>query len=477
MNRTLVTRDIPSQRLHRTGRAGKSIPRIAAALAVLFSLASLPGNAATNTGDLIHARSAHTATLLPNGTVLVTGGSDNNNVLAGCEIYTPDANPPYGNWRDSGTPMQTPRKWHTATRLNNGDVLVVGGLNNSYNDLGSAEIYRVNAGAGENPWSPTNGGLNTPRDSHTATLLPNGDVLIAGGYGQTGPLSSAEIYDHVTQTFSPLDATLNQARYSHTATLLPDGTVLIAGGSDDANGIAGFLDSTEIYTPDQHAFSLSSSSLNVARFYHTATLLPDGNVLATGGLASDLQGGKLSGMEIFHTGTGKWEMSSETLTDVRYSHTATLLPNNKLLVAGGYGRYGNVLGSAELYDTSGLSSPIEYWRFTHFGNSENSGDGADTHDYDHDGIANLVEYAFGLDPKQNSSGQLPQWQKNGSNIILSFTQPGGVSGITYGAEWSTTLQAGSWHPVTDTGTPPQHVFSVPTTGNPKLFLRIKISNP
>jgi hypothetical protein len=127
------------------------------------------------------------------------------------------------------------------------------------------------------------------------------------------------------------------------------------------------------------------------------------------------------------------------------------------------------------------ATPLQAWRQSHFGSTANSGDGADLNDFDRDGIPNLVEFAFGLHPKQNSAGLLPRPQKVGNNFVFSFTQPAGVSGITYGAEWSTTLQEGSWTAITDTGntgaSPPQHTFSVPVGTNQRIFMRIKVTNP
>ena len=122
-------------------------------------------------------------------------------------------------------------------------------------------------------------------------------------------------------------------------------------------------------------------------------------------------------------------------------------------------------------------SALETWRQTNFGDPSNSGSGADLNDPDNDGIVNLLEYAFALNPKQNSAGLLPRAQRSGDNLVLSFTQPAGVSGITYGAEWSATLQAGDWHPITDTGTGNQHTFSVPDASNTTLFMRLRVSSP
>ena len=123
-------------------------------------------------------------------------------------------------------------------------------------------------------------------------------------------------------------------------------------------------------------------------------------------------------------------------------------------------------------------TPLETWRQTQFGDPANSGAGADLNDFEKDGIVNLLEFAFGLNPKQDGSGQIPRAQRIGNNfVMINFSQPASVSGITYGAEWSSSLQAGGWHPVADSGTGNQHIFSVPVGTNKTLFMRLKITSP
>jgi hypothetical protein len=117
------------------------------------------------------------------------------------------------------------------------------------------------------------------------------------------------------------------------------------------------------------------------------------------------------------------------------------------------------------------------WRQAHFGSDLNSGDGADANDYDKDGIENLIEFAFGLDPKQNSAGQLPVAERIGDQFSIRFTPPAGIAGILHGAEWSSTLQPDSWLPVVNTGELPEHAFSVPVNGKSRLFLRLKATAP
>ncbi len=120
---------------------------------------------------------------------------------------------------------------------------------------------------------------------------------------------------------------------------------------------------------------------------------------------------------------------------------------------------------------------IQSWRLTHFGSIVNSGNGADGFDFDNDGLANVVEFAFGLTPTSGASLQLPQPVQVGSDFVFTFTQPGGVSGITYGAEWSTTLLPGSWTPITDTGSGGTHTFSVPIGTNDRMFMRFVVTAP
>lgn len=120
----------------------------------------------------------------------------------------------------------------------------------------------------------------------------------------------------------------------------------------------------------------------------------------------------------------------------------------------------------------------ESWRQTHFGTTANSGSAADTFDADDDGLANLVEYAFGLTPTSGSSGaaQLPQPVKTGGSFTVSFTEPAGVSGVTYGARCSADLAGDSWTPLPDTGSGTTHIFTVPLgAGDTRMFVRLEVT--
>jgi len=120
---------------------------------------------------------------------------------------------------------------------------------------------------------------------------------------------------------------------------------------------------------------------------------------------------------------------------------------------------------------------IAEWRQNHFSDPSNSGDGADENDFDKDGLANVIEFAFGLDPKQPGTGPLPVAERNGDEFGIRFTPPAGIAGIRYGAEWSATLAPGSWLPLVNTGELPEHVFNVSTTGKPHLYLRLTAEAP
>lgn len=141
----------------------------------------------------------------------------------------------------------------------------------------------------------------------------------------------------------------------------------------------------------------------------------------------------------------------------------------------------NVSGSNGSFDIalsgSGLTDS-QNWRLTWFGTTNDGGYAADSADPDNDGIPNLIEYGFGMSPTVASGGaQVPQPQIVGDNYVLSFTQPSGVSGITYGAGWSATLNGSDWQAVTDTGSGSLHIFSVPINGNTRLFMRISVTSP
>ena len=292
------------------------------------------------------ARFAHTATLLPNGKVLVTGGTNESGLLASAELYDPTTQ----SWTATAG-MVDARANHTATPLPDGNVLVAGGdSGRPGGPLTSAESYDPSSGS----WNAA-GNLTQGRTFHTATLLPNGAVLVAaGGGGSIGqlPLASAELYDPSTGSWTAT-GNLARSRWFHTATPLPDGKVLVAGGQSYSNSKSRYEPqrSAELYDPSTGSWT-ASGNMDGGRYGHTATLLLDGMVLVAGG--SDNDSGWLASAMLYDPTTRTWT-ATERMDGGRAGHTATLLVDGTVLVAGGASQDGRLLASAELYWPGGGS--------------------------------------------------------------------------------------------------------------------------
>jgi large repetitive protein len=200
-----------------------------------------------------------------------------------------------------------------------------------------------------NSFAASTPSMNVARFGATATLLPSGKVLIAGGNttgpfrGAFTPLNSTELYDPVTNSFAASTPSMNAARVSATATLLPNGKVLIAGGliSFDASV------SIELYDPVSDSFAASTPTMNMSHFSGaTATLLPNGKVLIAGG---DCCGDAPGDIDLYDPVTNSFTASTPSMNAARASATATLLPNGKVLIAGGSANPKAVLNSTEIY--------------------------------------------------------------------------------------------------------------------------------
>ncbi len=235
--------------------------------------------------------------------------------------------------------MSVPRYHAAGARLDDGSVLVTGG----YGGQGSADRYIPALGR----WI-TAAAMRTPRWAHTATLLGDGRLLVVGGASVKGlgvdeTLSSAEIYHSLSNSWTPA-ASMGTARHSHTATLLADGRVLVVGGNG-SNLVGGQLASAEIYNPSTNTWA-PTPDMTVPRVEHTATLLRDGGVFVAGGAQGD---NYWSSSEIFDPAAGQWFPAGDMLA-ARAGHTATALDDGRILVAGGLDRWNDALDTAEIYD-------------------------------------------------------------------------------------------------------------------------------
>jgi len=294
-------------------------------------------------------RQSHSATRLADGRVLITGGFDSvsGQVLATAEIYDPGTKTftPTGN-------MATARQDHTATLLPNGLVLIAGGTDGSaikgaelFDPTGNANVGTFAALIGPNAWPAPR-----TRATHTATLLADGTVLLAGGYNGS-VYGTADIYDPVSNTFTPA-GDMGLIRWGHTATLLSGGKVLFTGGRNGPETTGAVLAAAELYDPAAKTFSAVVAPMISAREWHAVSLLADGKVLIVGGDRDvNVPGGPLdylASAEVYDPASGLFTATA-SMVSTRVNATATLVPTGPgtgfVLIAGG----GGVAGATESF--------------------------------------------------------------------------------------------------------------------------------
>jgi hypothetical protein len=311
-------------------------------------LADVTLTAFARTGSLTAAREGHTATGLSDGTVLVAGGAGAAGTsLSSAERFVAAV----GVFVPTRGGLSVPRRGHQATPFGAGRVLITGG------GTDAVEVYHPQSLSGAQVFDPIPARARG-RAEHAVTALADGRALVTGGtdgivVGSTpAALRSAEVFDPRARPdarLAPLAATLTAARRRHTATLLSDGRVLIAGGLGEGGAA---LASLEVFSPSGATFGALAAALPDGLSEHAAVRLDDGRVLVTGGRPAG-GGASAAAYLVDASGAGSVATAASPLVTARRRHTATLLPDGRVLLAGGVDASGAALDGAEVFDPSG----------------------------------------------------------------------------------------------------------------------------
>jgi hypothetical protein len=295
------------------------------------------------TGSLTTARQFHSSTLLGSGQVLVAGGEQGSAYYGGlstAELYDPAT----GTW-SSAASLNSGRLHHQTVLLQDGRVLVMGGLDASSGAQAGAELYDPVA----NTWTPT-GPLAAPRYMHAAVRLSGGKVLVFGGAGYTDSAITSELYDPATGTWAP-GGGMNSWHNTPLGVLLSDGRVLAISANNYTPG-------SELYDPATGTWSVSGPP-SLVRHDATASLLPDGRVLLAGGMSGTSGPQPTAAADVYDPDTGTWSLGA-TLQTGRSMHAASVLQDGRVLVVAGMGLEDyTTLASAEvlLLDRDDVTAP------------------------------------------------------------------------------------------------------------------------
>lgn len=423
----------------------------------------------------------------------ITFTSDNNIAVAGMET-----NPASGNGRLRVTKINATsgaQIWNYTNPTDGTDAFAVG-ADTSGNVIAAGcnggDAFVISLGStGSSNWSQAYNGAGNGYDAWNAlTVFSNGNLAVAGYVtGSTGgqnfcaaryasaggsPAWVREINGSANGDDAAFDIARDASDDLYAVGLLRDG---VNGQTGHLAKIAG-ASGTVTWSFSKNGGSAVTEATDA--FFSVRVL--GGDVLAAG---TQADAANKSNILVTRYSTAGVFREDTVVDGAAHNHDLLLSKNllatngSSLYIIGGDSENASVFSDGVVYAYSTLT-PIENWRQTWYGTTSNTGNAADTAVPYGNGIPNLAVFAF-FGPSQNPAtakiSLLPQTLLSGGNLTSSFTQPAGVSGITYGAESSATLLSGDWLVVPDTGIPPQHNFSIPMGSATKLFLRLKVTNP